>query len=115
MRIATIVGSSFATLANEGSGGACAGVGAAPIRSASAAIPRNPLAQLDFMFLFAQTKPTTAALPAPSTLELSCSLAGASAGLPGPFENDSLPDKHSRHALFPPICSHAHHRPPAPT
>ena len=41
-----------------------------------------------------------AALPAPSTLELSCSLAGASAGLPGPFVNDSLQDKYSRQVLF---------------
>ena len=52
------------------------------------------------MFLFAQTKPSTAALPAPSTLELSCSLAGASPGLPGPFVNDSLRDKYSRQVLF---------------
>src|SRR5439155_14239681 len=45
---------------------------------------RNPLTQRDFMFPFAQTKPSTAALPDPSPLALSCSLAGAPLCLPGP-------------------------------
>jgi molybdopterin-synthase adenylyltransferase len=95
-------GSSFSTLVTEVLGGACARVGAAPVRSASAKMTRNPLATPDFMFPFAQTKGSTAALPALSTLALSCSLAGASAVPVGtvPFVNDSLQEKYSRQMLF---------------
>src|SRR6266436_278647 len=102
MRIATIFGSSFSILVTEVLGGACARVGAAPVRSASAKMPRNPLAQPDFMYPFAQTKPSTAALPVLSTLALSCSLVGASAVPAGtvPFVNDSLQEKYSRQMLF---------------
>src|SRR6267154_6768492 len=102
MRIAAIFGSSFSTLVTEGFGGACARVGAAPDRSASAKMPRNPLATPDFMFPFAQTKGSTAALPALSTLAVSCNLAGASAVPVGavPFVNDSLQEKYSRQMLF---------------
>src|SRR5260370_30142499 len=97
-----IFASSFSILATEVPGGACACVGAAPVRRASAKIPRNPLATPDFMFPFAQTKGSTAALPALSTLALSCSLAGASAVPVGavPFVNDSLQEKYSRQMLF---------------
>ena len=54
------------------------------------------------MFPFAQTKGSTAALPALSPLALSCTLAGASAGPAGdaPFVNDSLQEKYSRQMLF---------------
>ncbi len=54
------------------------------------------------MFLFAQTKRSTAALPVLSTLALLCSLAGASAAPAGagPFVNDSLQEKYSRQMLF---------------
>src|ERR1700674_61495 len=102
MRIAAIFGSSFPTPVTEVLGGACARVGAAPVRSASAKMPRNPLATPDFMFPFAQTKGSTAVLPALSTLALSCSLAGASAVPVGaaPFVNDSLQEKYSRQMLF---------------
>src|SRR5467141_860723 len=102
MRIATIFGSSFATPSTEVPCGVCACVGAAPVRSASAKMPRNPLAQPDFMYPFAQTKPSTAALPVLSTLALSCSLVGASAVPAGavPFVNDSLQEKYSRQMLF---------------
>src|SRR6266852_4478904 len=102
MRIATIFGSSFTSPGMEIACGVCARVGAAPVRSASAAIPRNPLAQPDFMFLFVQTKRSTAALPVLSPLELSCSLTGASAAPAGvlPFVNDSLQEKYSRQVLF---------------
>src|SRR5260370_22213757 len=102
MRIATSVGSASPTPANEESCGACAGVDAARVRSASAAMLRNPLAHLDFMFLFAQTKPSTAALPVFFTLALSSSLAGVFATPAGtvPFMNDSPQDKYSRQMLF---------------
>src|SRR5439155_20635685 len=50
---------------------------------------RNPLTQRDFMFPFAQTKPSTAALPDPSPLALSCSLAGAPLCLPRSEEHTS--------------------------
>ncbi len=65
-------------------------------------MPRNLLAQPDFMFPFAQTKRSTAALPALSPLALSCSLTGASAAPAGavPFVNDSLQEKYSRQMLF---------------
>jgi adenylyltransferase/sulfurtransferase len=54
------------------------------------------------MFLFAQTKRSTAALPVLSTLALLCSLADASAAPAGagPFVNDSLQEKYSRQMLF---------------
>src|SRR5258708_10642516 len=115
MRIATIFGSSFSTLVTEVLGGACACVGAAPVRRASAKIPRNPLATPDFMFPFAQTKGSTAALPALSTLALSCSLAGASAVPFGavPFVNDSLQEKYSRQILFASIAPEGPQRLPA--
>src|SRR5258708_23382336 len=102
MRIATIFGSSFATSPVAVSGGTCPCAGAAPVRSASAAIPRNPLAQLNFMVPFAQTKGSTLALPALSPLALSCSLAGVFAAPAGtmPFVNDSLQEKYSRQMLF---------------
>src|SRR5437879_8900106 len=101
MRIATIFGSSFAILAAGPSGGICACIGAAPVRSAST-IPRNPLPQPDFMFPFAQTKPSTAALPDLSPLALSCTLAGSSAAPAGTvsFVNESLQEKYSRQMLF---------------
>ncbi len=65
-------------------------------------MPRNPLARPDFMFPFAQTKGSTAALPGPSSLALSCSLTGVSAAPAGatPFVNDSLQEKYSRQMLF---------------
>src|SRR5882724_1453284 len=102
MRIATIFGSSFATSPVAVSGGTCPCAGAAPVRSASAAIPRNPLAQLDFMIPFAQTKGSTAALPALSPLALSCSLTGVLVAPAGaaPFVNHSLQEKYSRQMLF---------------
>src|SRR5258708_6248627 len=102
MRIATILGSSFALPATEESCGDCPRVGAAPVRSASATMPRNPLAQPDFMFPFAQTKGSTAALPVLSTLALSGSLVGVSTVPAGavPFVNDSLQEKYSRQMLF---------------
>src|SRR5258708_30700103 len=102
MRIAAILGSSSATPATEVPCGACARVGAAPARSASAKMPRHPLAQPDFMFPIAQTKRSTAALPALSTLALLCSLARASAAPAGavPFVDDSLQEKYSRQLLF---------------
>src|SRR5260370_34773235 len=102
MRIATIFGSSFATPGVELSCGVCARVDAAPVRSASATIPRNPLALPDFMFPFAQTKRSTAELPALSPWQLSCSLPGASPAPAGavPFVNDSLQEKSSRQMLF---------------
>jgi molybdopterin-synthase adenylyltransferase len=65
-------------------------------------MPRNPVAPLNFILPFAQTKGSTAALPALGPLALSCSLAGACA-LPAravPFVNDSLQEKYSRQMLF---------------
>src|SRR5437870_1907011 len=55
-----------------------------------------------FHLPFAQTKGSTAALPARSPLALSCTLAGASAAPAGaaPFVNDSLQEKYSRQMLF---------------
>src|SRR5437773_3201217 len=102
MRTATIFGSSFPTPPVDPSCGICACVGAAPVRSASATIPRNPLPQPDFMFPFAQTKPSTAALPDLSPLALSCTLAGSSAAPAGTvsFVNESLQEKYSRQMLF---------------
>jgi molybdopterin/thiamine biosynthesis adenylyltransferase len=54
------------------------------------------------MFPFAQTKGSTAALPALSPLALSCSLTGASVAPAGnhAFVNDSLQEKYSRQVLF---------------
>ena len=54
------------------------------------------------MFLFAQTKGSTAALPALSPLALSCNLAGASSAPAGtvPYVSDSLHEKYSRQMLF---------------
>ncbi len=65
-------------------------------------MPRNPLAQPDFMSPFAKTKRSTAALPVLSTLALSSNLAGASVVPAGavPFVNDSLQEKYSRQMLF---------------
>src|SRR5438105_14588166 len=102
MRIATIFGSSSTAAVTDPPGGACARVDAAPVRSASAKIPRHPLAQPDFMFPFAQTKGSTAALPAQSALALSCNLAGAAAVPAGtvPFVNAALQEKYSRQMLF---------------
>src|SRR5216683_2277809 len=55
-----------------------------------------------FHLPFAQTKGSTAALPARSPLALSCTLAGASAAPAGAasFVNDSLQEKYSRQMLF---------------
>src|SRR5207253_1221673 len=102
MRIATIFGSSSTATVTDPPGGACARVDAAPVRSASAKIPRHPLAQPDFMFPFAQTKGSTAALPAQSALALPCNLAGAAAVPAGtvPFVNAALQEKYSRQMLF---------------
>jgi adenylyltransferase/sulfurtransferase len=60
------------------------------------------MVHLDFIFPFAQTKGSTAALPAPYTLGLSCSLTGASVAPAGaiPFVHDSLQEKYSRQMLF---------------
>ena len=54
------------------------------------------------MFLFAQTKRSTAALPALSPLALSCNSAGASTppAWTAPYVNDSLHEKYSRQMLF---------------
>jgi len=54
------------------------------------------------MIPFAQTKGSTAALPALYPLALSCSLAGVPVALAGaaPFVNDSLQEKYSRQMLF---------------
>src|SRR5260370_136491 len=112
MRTVTIFGSSFAMPVTEVSCGVCPRVGAAPVRSASATIPRHPLAQPNFMFPFAQTKRSTAALPDLSPLALSCSLAGASAAPARavPFVNDSLQEKYSRQMLFPGIGAEGQQR-----
>src|SRR6266481_4483679 len=102
MRIATIFGSSSTAPVTDLPGGACARVDAAPVRSASAKMPRHPLAQPDFMFPFAQTKGSTAALPALCALALSCNLAGAAAVPAGtvPFVDPALQEKYSRQMLF---------------
>ncbi len=65
-------------------------------------MPRHPFARPNFMFPFAQTKRSTAALPDLSPLALSCSLTGASAAPAGtvPFVNNSLQEKYSRQMLF---------------
>src|SRR4029077_12833527 len=100
--MAWIFGSSLATSTVDVPCGVCACVRAAPVRSASATIPRNPLTQPDFMVPFAQTKGSTAALPPLSPLALSCSLAGApvAPAEAAPFVNDSLQEKYSRQMLF---------------
>src|SRR5712664_803429 len=99
MRTATTFAAAFAVPA---SGGSWARVSAAPVRSASAVMPRNPLAQPNFMRPIAQTQGSTAEFPALCTLGLSCCLVGASCAPAGaaPHVDNSLHQKYSRQMLF---------------
>src|ERR1700730_4390170 len=100
-RTATTTGSAAAFHLGQSSG-TRARVGAAPERSASATMPRIPLAQLNFMRPFAQTKGSTAALPALPTLGLICSFAGVRtrACRGRTVVNLSVQEKYSRQMLF---------------
>ena len=100
MRVATITG--FSDLAAAGpSVGVCVRAVAAPVRSASARKPRNPLALLNFMLYLSQTKRSTAALPALSRLALSSLQRTPLQKPPGPVIRARFShEKYSRQILF---------------